>query len=160
MYLLLKKRMNNDKINTLKTIAEPVIEQENMFLVDVEVKHQKIPEYWILVDAEQEGVSLEACSRVSRKISSLLDEQELFAGAYRLNVSSPGLSRPLSDKRQYRRNRGRSAKIKFKESENYHSAEGVIDEVDDSSITILDNDKKQRKISFDSIVETKIIPKI
>jgi ribosome maturation factor RimP len=152
--------MSNDKINTLKKIAEPVIEQENMFLVDVEVKHQKIPEYWILVDTEQGGVNLDACSRVSREIGSLLEEGDVFDGAYRLNVSSPGLSRPLSDRRQYGKNRGRTAKIKFKEDETYHSVQGVIDRVDDDSITILNDDNERREILFDRIVETKIIPKI
>jgi ribosome maturation factor RimP len=152
--------MDNDKINTIKKVAEDVVKQENMFLVDVELKHQKIPEYWILVDTEQGGVNLDACSRISREIGSILEDEEMFTGSYRLNVSSPGLSRPLSDKRQYGKNRGRTAKIKFKENENYHSVQGVIDRVDDQSITILDDDNTQKEISFDSIVETKIIPKI
>ncbi|MEX0945197.1 MAG: ribosome maturation factor [Balneolaceae bacterium] len=152
--------MQTDTINIIKVISQPIVEQRNMFLIDVEIKHQKIPEIWILVDSEEGDVDLRKCSEISRELSLLLEENELLKSSYRLNVSSPGLSRPLSDIRQYPKNLGRTAKVKFKKEDNYFTTEGVIEEVNDGSLTILQEDGEKSEVEFDTIVETKIIPKI
>lgn len=152
--------MNNNSIDTIKQHAAPIVEQQDLFLVDVEIKHQKVPEVWILVDSEHNGVDVGVCSGISRELSTLFEDKELFQGSYRLNVSSPGLSRPLSDKRQYGKNRGRHAKIKFKTGDEYNTAEGVLENVDDETVTIKADNGSATEVLFSSIVETKIIPKI
>jgi ribosome maturation factor RimP len=152
--------MHENIINIIKQLSEPIVQEQDMFLVEVELKHQKIPEIWVFIDSEHGGVSVDKCSKISREISAVVDDENIMGGAYRLNVSSPGLSRPLSDKRQYAKNRGRTAKIKYKEEDNYQSVEGVIDEVAGDKISILQNDGEKVEIRFSSIAETKIIPKI
>ena len=152
--------MNNNDVETLKTIASPIAEKYGLFLVDVEIKHEKVPVVWILVDSEEGGVNLDSCTKISRELGDQLEEESGFIGTYRLNVSSPGLSRPLSDKRQYNKNRGRNAKVKFKEGDNYETAEGTIEKADQHQIVINKSDGKAIEIPFSSIVETKIIPKI
>ena len=152
--------MQSDTINSIKELSQPVVEQRNMFLVDVELKHQKIPEVWVLVDSEEEGVDLGKCSEISRALSALMEESDLISGSFRLNVSSPGLSRPLSDVRQYKKNVGRLAKVKYKQEEEYLTAEGVIEQVIDELFTILHEDGKRTDITYSSVVEAKIIPKI
>ncbi len=152
--------MSSTIINTIKEIAQPVVEQEDMFLVGVEVKNAKIQEIWILVDTENEGVDLDACARVSKEVSYILDEKDLLSKAYRLNVSSPGLSRPLSDRRQYAKNQGRTAKVKYNLNGEYITVEGEMKTVTDSQIEIKPEDDNLVVISFENIVETKIVPKI
>ncbi len=153
--------MNQEVINTIKKVSEPLIEEEDMFLLDVEIKHQKIPEVWVLVDSVENGVNLNACSRISRKLASYIEEENLISSSYRLNVSSPGLSRPLSDIRQYDKNTGRFAKIKFKKSNEYITIEGKIVEADETVLKIVDDETGgEVEIPFDAVVETKIIPKI
>lgn len=131
-----------------------------MFLVDVEVKNAKTQEVWVLADSEKGGVDLDACARVSRELSFILEEKDIFNKAYRLNVSSPGLSRPLSDQRQYPKNEGRTVKVKYKSDEEYLTVEGVLQSVNDSQIEVKPEDDKLVVIPFDNIVETKIVPKI
>jgi len=75
--------MSSTIINTVKEIAQPIVEQEDMFLVDVEVKNAKIQEIWVLVDTENEGVDLDACARVSKEVSYILDKKDLLSKAYR-----------------------------------------------------------------------------
>jgi ribosome maturation factor RimP len=152
--------MNSTTINTIKELAKPIVEQEDMFLVDVEVKNAKVQEVWVLADSEKGGVDLDACARVSRELSFILEEKDIFNKAYRLNVSSPGLSRPLSDKRQYPKNEGRTVKVKYKSDEEYLTVEGVLQSVNDSQIEVKPEDDKLVVIPFDNIVETKIVPKI
>lgn len=151
--------MPTEPIKRIKEIAEPLAEQHDMFLVDVEVKHAETMEVWILVDSESGGVNVDDCSKISREVGFIIDSEEIFSGAYRLNVASPGLSRPLTDRRQFAKNIGRTAKVKFKSGDEYFTAEGVLEEVNDKNLVLLvNNDRKT--IDFDTIAETKIIPKI
>ena len=152
--------MQQELIKKIKEISYPIVEQRDAFLVDVEIKHQKVPEVWVLVDSLNDNVSLDTYSAISRDIGNALEKQELFPDRYRLNVSSPGLSRPLSDKRQYKKNVGRLAKVKYKEGDQYQTVEGVIKQVDEEKLMIELDDGEERTLSFDAIVETKIIPKI
>lgn len=152
--------MQNESIKKIKEISYPIVEQGDTFLVDVEIKHHKVPEVWVLVDSESNKVSLDTYSAMSREIGDVLDGEDIFSNQYRLNVSSPGLSRPLTDKRQYAKNKGRTAKVKFKEGDQYQKLEGVIKKVDENMISIETDENEVKDISFESIVETKIVPKI
>jgi ribosome maturation factor RimP len=152
--------MQSDTINSIKELTQPIVEQRNMFLVDIELKHQKMPEIWVLVDSEEDGVDLGKCSEISRELGVLMEESDLISGSFRLNVSSPGLSRPLSDIRQYKKNIGRLAKVKYKQDEEYLTAEGVIDLAGDELFTVLHSDGKRSDIQYQSVIEAKIIPKI
>jgi ribosome maturation factor RimP len=160
LYILLEK-MNQNVINTIKDVSEPLVNEEGLFLVDVEIKHQKTPELWVLVDTEKDGVILDACSRISRKLANIIEGENLISSSYRLNVSSPGLSRPLSDIRQYRKNIGRQAKIKFKNEDGYNTREGELIQADETIVKIVESETGvEQEIPFDAVVETKIIPKI
>jgi ribosome maturation factor RimP len=64
---------------------------------------------------EQDGVSVEDCARVSRDMSAVLDVEDLVPMAYTLEVSSPGLDRPLRGMDDYRRFTGRWAKVVLRE---------------------------------------------
>lgn len=152
--------MHGNTLNTIKEIAQPIVEQEDMFLVDVEVKGAKVPEVWVLVDTEEGDVNLDTCSQISRELSFLLEDKSVFEKAYRLNVSSPGLSRPLSDWRQYPKNQGRTARVKYKKDNEYFTVEGVLLNVTDEQIEVKPEDDKLVLIPIEEIVETKIIPKI
>lgn len=133
-----------------------------MFVVDVELKtHSGQTEVWVLLDAEKGGVNIDHCSEISRELGFLIEAHELFDKKYRLNVSSPGLSRPLSDLRQYKKNEGRVAAIKFKNTDGeYKKIEGVITSIQDEVVAITDEEEVETQIPFNNIVETKIIPVI
>lgn len=153
--------MNQNVISALKEVSEPLVKEEGMFLIDVEIKHLKTPEVWILVDTVEGGVSLDSCSRVSRKLASYIEDEDLISSSYRLNVSSPGVSRPLSDVRQYKKNIGRLAKIKFRNGDEYITTKGELADSGEKVVKILESESgDELEISFDSVVETKIIPKI
>ncbi|GAB6098852.1 ribosome maturation factor RimP [Halanaerocella petrolearia] len=92
-------------------LVEPIIEQEELELVDVE--YQKEGENWILrvfVDKE-EGVTLEDCQNVSRELSTQLDVEDPIEHSYMLEVSSPGLDRPLRNDKDFERFAGKSVDI-------------------------------------------------
>lgn len=80
------------------------------YLVDLEISPSN--HISVFVDGD-EGVSLEACTQISRVLESVLDEEPTLGGIYQLEVSSPGVSRPLKFLRQYLKHVGRTLKVKL-----------------------------------------------
>ncbi|MBO6586287.1 MAG: ribosome maturation factor [Gracilimonas sp.] len=154
--------MQIDITQNIIDLAAPLAEEHDLFVVDVELKtHSGQTEVWVLLDTEKGGVNIDHCSEISRELGFLIEAHELFDKKYRLNVSSPGLSRPLSDLRQYKKNEGRVATIKFKNTDGeYKKIEGVITGIEDQVVAITDEEEVETQIPFDNIVETKIIPVI
>ncbi|MCI8326070.1 MAG: ribosome maturation factor RimP [Clostridia bacterium] len=97
-------------------LVKPIIEANGMELVEVEYKKlYGTPTLIVYIDKEG-GVSLDDCEKIHRLIDEPLDELDPTAGAaYNLNVSSPGLDRPLKIERDYIKNIGKSIDISLYE---------------------------------------------
>jgi ribosome maturation factor RimP len=93
-------------------VALPVLEEMGLELVEVQYRREQSGWVLRLIIDKQDGVSLEDCAAVSREISQLLDIEDFFDQAYNLEVSSPGLNRPLKSMADFERFIGRKAKIK------------------------------------------------
>lgn len=109
----------------------------------------------VFIDGD-EGVSLDTCTQISRILEAILDEEPSLGGIYELEVSSPGVSRPLKFLRQYLKHIGRTLKIKLV---SYAQLEGVLMAIgtDYIHVEIKPTDKKAlpelREIPFDQIKE-------
>lgn len=141
-------------------MVEPLIEESALFLVDIEIKGAAVPEVWVLLDKENEDIRIDECTEISRELSLLMEANELFANKYRLNVSSPGLSRPLSDPRQYKKNVGRQAKVRFRSNaeDAVLKETGQLKAYDEGVLQLETDSKKVYSIALDDILEIKIIP--
>lgn len=97
-------------------LVKPIIEANGMELVEVEYKKlYGTPTLIVYIDKDG-GVSLDDCEKIHRLIDEPLDELDPTAGAaYNLNVSSPGLDRPLKIERDYIKNIGKSIDISLYE---------------------------------------------
>ena len=80
------------------------------YMVGLEVSPTK--KIVVFIDGD-EGVSLDACTQISRVLESVLDVEPSLEGIYELEVSSPGVSRPLKFPRQYLKHTGRTLKIEM-----------------------------------------------
>ena len=99
----------------VETILEPLLDAEGFSLVDVEYKRERGG--WVLrvfIDKES-GVTLDDCARVSREFGQLLDVEDIIPTSYHLEVSSPGLDRPLKKEEDFVQYTGRKVRIKTKE---------------------------------------------
>ncbi|MDF1544070.1 MAG: ribosome maturation factor RimP [bacterium] len=102
------------------------------------------------------GVSLEKCAEVSRLVGDLIDGTELFSSGYTLEVSSPGLDRPLQNIRDYRYRVGETVKLKFADPKRKKTTARILAttgnavefEEDDSSFTVDVAEIEQAKIVF------------
>ena len=85
----------------------------------------------------EESVSIEDCEQVSREIGTILDVEDPLPIAYTLEVSSPGLDRPLRDEQDYRRFAGRLAKIVVSKAvDNQTAFEGRLRGVEDRTVLL------------------------
>ncbi len=127
------------------------------YLVDLEVS----PSHRIAVYMDgDEGVSLDVCTRVSRILEAFLDEEPTLGGVYTLEVSSPGVNRPLRFARQYAKHAGRTLQVSFDTGE---TIEGVLHLVTPEMITLEIKPKSKknpsilREIPFGDIKEAYVI---
>ena len=99
----------------VRAVIDPIARAHGADVVSVELKNES---GWILrVFVEKtgtEGADLELCANVSRDLSPALDVADLIAQRYSLEVSSPGLERPLFGEKDFVRFAGRKAKIKLR----------------------------------------------
>ena len=102
------------------TLLDPLVRAEGLELVDLEFLKER--DGWILrlfIDkpgrdpmSKDGGVGLEECTAVSRAVDTLLDVEDLVPHEYQLEVSSPGLNRPLKKREHFERVRGHKIKVK------------------------------------------------
>ena len=111
----------------------------------------------VYIDKE-EGVTLEDCERVSRQIGAVLDVEDLLKGRYNLEVSSPGLDRPLFTKAQYEQFIGSKVRVKLRvPQEGVRNYTGKISKVIDDEITLIVDDANI-VIPIINIDRAKLIP--
>jgi len=148
---------NTEKIFEL---AQQCAFSHGVFVVDVEIKHTTPMELWVYLDKEEEDLSIDVCTKISRELGFLLEAHDIEIDRYRLNVSSPGLSRPLSDIRQYPKNIGRTCRVRYRKNDaEVEKVMGQLSKVDSANIQLMVEDKSI-KIPFVQIIEAKIIPTI
>src|SRR5262245_10186285 len=100
----------------------------------------------------EESVSVDDCARVSRDLSALLDVEDVVPTAYTLEVSSPGLDRPLRDAGDYRRFAGRRAKIVMREPVDGQSFfKGRLGGVDETDVLIDGDDGRRHRVPLGMI---------
>ena len=96
----------------IKTIAENAASEENLELVHVEmIGSVKNPTVRVFID-KPEGVTIDDCANVSRRMSAILDAEDFIPSSYMLEVSSPGLERELYSLKDFEKFAGNLAKVK------------------------------------------------
>ena len=102
-------------------------------------------------------LTLEECTQISREISPLLEVEDPINGAYRLEVSSPGIDRPLFKPEDYVRYHDLEAKIELDELlEGQKKFRGFIRETDEKTVT-LETDQGKVDLPFTSIYKAKLV---
>jgi ribosome maturation factor RimP len=104
-----------------------------------------------------EGVTIDDCERVSRQVSALLDVHDLIPGQYRLEISSPGIPRPLFYREQYAQYIGQDVYLKLNRPVNgRRKIQGTLLAVEPDSV-ILSVDDKEQTFPFLNIVKASLL---
>ncbi|MGI6533280.1 MAG: ribosome maturation factor RimP [Peptococcia bacterium] len=94
------------------SLAEPIVTENGMELVDVEFTKEGGNWYLRIYIDKDEGVDLDDCQKISTLLSDLLDQEDPIEQAYFLEVSSPGLDRPLKREKDFRKYEGHLVNVK------------------------------------------------
>ncbi|WP_031514421.1 ribosome maturation factor RimP [Desulfofalx alkaliphila] len=104
--------MSKSKVTAqVAEFAKPIVEEMNLELVDVEYVKEGANWYLRIYIDKEGGVDLDDCQAVSQRLDSILDEKDPIPQSYILEVSSPGIERPLKKPDDYRRFAGKKVAI-------------------------------------------------
>ena len=125
-------------------LIQPTVEALGVELWGVEYLIQgKYSVLRVYIDRQDEGVTIDDCERVSRQVSGILDVEDPIPGEYTLEVSSPGMDRPLFHLEQFARFAGEPAAVRLRSPvEGRRKFIGVIQSVSDDSVTLLVDGKE------------------
>ena len=105
----------------------------------------------------EDSVSVDDCARVSRDLSAILDVEDVVPSAYTLEVSSPGLDRPLRHADDYRRFAGRRAKLVMRQAVDGQTFfRGTLGGIDDGQVLIDADDKKRHRVPLGVITRANL----
>lgn len=103
---------SQDIAENVRALAEPLVEAEGMELVDVQYLREGGRWLLRLILDKPGGIGLDDCQTISRQVERLLDVEDPIEGAYSLEVSSPGIERPLKRPKDFERFAGRKVEIR------------------------------------------------
>ena len=129
---------HNPEAARLRSLLEPAVQANRLYLEDVIIIPGSHRVVHVVVDLPQEetgGVSLDVIADISRVLSDVLDNDPADDGRpYDLEVSSPGVGRPLTEPRHWHRAKGRMVKVNVIQGEN---VTGRVRAVDETGVTII-----------------------
>jgi len=129
-----------DKIERLVTSP---IEEEGFELIELKLaQYRRNCRLQLFIDSDH-GVNIDDCARLSKAIGPILEASRLFPGEYTIEVSSPGLDRPLRTTRDFRRRIGERIKIFFNDNM-LAPAEGILVAADEQSLELQIGDGNEK----------------
>ena len=115
----------------------PLVEANNFELVDVEYVKEAGTWYLRIYIDKEGGININDCELVSRAFSEILDKEDPIEDAYILEVSSPGLGRPLKKDKDFQRNLGEEVEVRtYKPINKQKEFVGLLDAWDKESVTL------------------------
>ncbi len=119
----------------------PIVEANGFELVDVEYVKEGGSWYLRAYIDKEGGITVDDCEVVSRAFSDRLDENDFIEDAYILEVSSPGLGRPLKKEKDYQRSMGKELEIRtYRAIDRCREFYGLLTAYDEDSVTIEEED--------------------
>lgn len=140
----------------VRGLTEEVITGTNYFLVDVEVRgHKGTRVVEVYVDSEDE-MGHDDLALISKEVGFLLDVEDVIEGSYNLELSSPGIKRPLTMPQQYRKNVGRTLRVRFEDEETEEIVVGDLTDADDETIELELPSEERLRLPYTAITQARV----
>ncbi|MCC5909840.1 MAG: ribosome maturation factor RimP [Clostridiaceae bacterium] len=130
--------MGKGKVEQMtEELVNPIVQQQNFELVDIEFKKEGPHKYLKIYIDKPGGITLDDCQKVSEQLSEKLDETDPIQENYFLEVSSPGLDRPLKRDSDFVKFKGENVEVKLYEAiEGKKVLEGELVGLEDNNIKL------------------------
>jgi len=149
----------SSKLEQLQALLAPVVEALGYECWGLEFISQGRHSLLRVYIDRQEGILIDDCEIVSRQVSGILDVEDPISGEYTLEVSSPGMDRPLFTLDQFARYVGEQVKIKLRTPfERRRNFQGILRGVEEQDVVVLVDDHEYL-LPVDSIDKANIIPR-
>ena len=134
---------NTEIVARTEELVIPIIEENHFELVDVEYVKEGANWYLRIYADKEGGINIDDCVLISRALEAKLDEEDFIKDAYILEVSSPGLGRPLKKDRDFERHLGKAVEIKlYKAMEGCKEYEGILKAFSKDAVTVETEEKE------------------
>jgi ribosome maturation factor RimP len=141
-------------VERVRAVVAPILDDLGLDLYDLEHAGGVVR---ILVD-QADGVGLDAITTATRLVSRALDDADVVGGSYTLEVSSPGLERPLRTAEHFQQAVGSDISLKTVPShEGDRRLRGRLERVDDDRVVVLGEDGSEHTVPFDAIEKARTI---
>ena len=144
----------------LADMIEPIVENLGYEVVRITTIGETNPTLQIMIEHKnyEEELTVDDCATVSRAISAVLDEKDPIENKYTLEVSSPGLDRPLTKLEHFKRYQGEMIKAETSELiEKRKRFKGIIKDVTAEDEIIIEEGENTYKVPFSQITKAKIV---
>ena len=122
----------------------PIVEAKGFELVDVEWVKEGANWYLRAYIDKENGITVDDCEEVSRALSDLLDEEDFISENYILEVSSPGLGRPLKKEKDFIRSMGKDVDVRlYRQLNKQKEFTGALSAYDENTVTLTMEDGSQ-----------------
>ncbi|RQD75381.1 MAG: ribosome maturation factor RimP [Candidatus Syntrophonatronum acetioxidans] len=151
--------MNKKKITeSVEELVEPILEDNGMELVEVEFVKEGGNWYLRLFIDKPEGVTLDDCKLVNDELSEILDMEDPIPQSYILEVSSPGVERPLKKEKDFVRFSGEKIKVKtYMPINNQKNFKGLLQGCREGIVQMELENGKQVSIPLDKIAKANLL---
>ena len=147
------------KLNKLDEILRPVVEGLGYELWGIEFRSQgRNSVLRLFIDDQDDGVSVEDCEKVSRQVSGVLDVEDPIRNEYTLEVSSPGMDRPLFRLEQFEDWAGHQVSIRLRMAfDGRRKFQGILKGTEGADVVVVVDDHEYL-LPFESIDKANIVP--
>ncbi len=146
----------------LTNLIEPVVVGLGYELLGIEYISQGHHSVLRLYIDSKHGIEMDDCAKVSRQVSGVMDVEEPLKGQYSLEVSSPGLDRPLFKAEHYICQLGQMIRVRLRRpQDNSRKFRGLLVEADDESIVLRDVENGlETRLVYDNIDKANVVPEL
>ena len=138
-------------------ILLPIAEENGVEIYDVEYVKEGSDWYLRAYIDKENGITVDDCEEVSRALSDLLDEEDFISENYILEVSSPGLDRPLKKEKDFARSIGKDVEVKlFKAINKEKEFVGILKAYDEDTVTLEMEDETEMQFKRSDIARIRL----
>jgi len=158
IFVVIKMRQD---LRTLRPMIAAVVKAMNYELVGIEFHpHRTNALLRVYIDSEQ-GITIDDCQRVSHQLGGVLEVEDPVAGRYSLEISSPGLERPLFEAQHFVRFAGSEVRLQLAELvDGRRKLIGQLLGMRDNDVAIIDSEGREWRIPLERIEKARLIPEL
>ena len=154
--MVLNRKNRDRQAEAVRALIEPVVVYTGMELVDVEYGRGPSGTVLRLTIDKPDGVTVDDCADISRLVGDLLDAKDFVPGSYNLEVSSPGINRPLKKRDDFERFAGQKVLIKTREPiDGRRNFRGILHGIRENFI-VVSTEKTVFNIPFELVAKARL----